>query len=666
MDDKGFGKINFQDSSSRIMQRAARVQSGNNVGNDLNNMRRRRRNNKKKVSFINLKSRRVQVILGIIILVVAYSLIRGYFLYRDGMALKAQAKTAYAAVKDKNVVQAKDELVKTQTQLAKTQRDLHWFVPFGWIPLVGGYYHDADHVMNAASSGINAAIIASDSLIPYADVLGLKGGGSFSGGSAQDRIRLAVQTMDKVVPKIDDIGTQLAAAQKEIDQVNSNRYPNIGPMKKVRAQIDSIKTLTNEGVDAVQQGKPLIKLLPELLGESEPKKYLILFQNDKELRPTGGFLTYYSIFNVDEGVVTVDSSSNIYDLDNSIASHPAPPRIIAKYFPTVNRWYIRDTNLSPDFVTSMKDFNAQYKKSSVYKDVDGIVALDTNFLVHALDILGDVEAGGITFNSKNDPRCDCPEAVYELESNISTPVNYVRENRKALLGDLLYALMQKALSSSPKEYWGRLVQSAMTDAQHKDVLFYLYNPDAQKGIEALNWGGRVNSTFAGDYLNINDANFGGAKSNMYVTDSVKMEYTTDSNGTITKKVTISYKNPQRYSNCNLESGGLCLNATLRNFQRVYVPKGSTLVSSTGSQVRVTTNQDLGRTDFEAFMTVNPLGTAEISYTYTLPFKLGSDKTIPLLIQKQPGKSLENYQIFVNGKEAATFDLTTDKQLDLKV
>ena len=94
--------------------------------------------------------------------------------------------------------------------------------------------------------------------------------------------------------------------------------------------------------------------------------------------------------------------------------------------------------------------------------------------------------------------------------------------------------------------------------------------------------GRI-TEFEGDYLHINDTNLAGAKSNMFVQHFVTQDIEVASDGTVLKTITIDYKNPSPYSDCNLESGGLCLNGLLRNWLRVYVPKGSTLVEFTGAR-----------------------------------------------------------------------------------
>lgn len=620
---------------------------------------------KKRMSMF--KTRRAKIIWGVVavlVILIVYLGINTFIFLNDAKKTYTQAKVAYAAVKLQNIELARKEFAKTKQDIIVLKRDLVPMAFVGYIPLVGGYYNDVKNLVSASEHGVNAAIITADSLIPYADVLGLKGEKSFAAGSAEDRIKLAVQTLGKVVPQIDTIEAELKAAQTDVDRVNPNRYPQVWKLKKVHDQLVTLKTLVNGSVVAVEDGKPLIKLIPDLLGEKEEKKYLVIFQNDKELRPTGGFITFYAIFRVEKGIIKVDKAGDIYSLDDSLPSHAKAPEIIAKYLPKVTTLNIRDSNLSPDFVESMKVFNDMYETSPDNTKIDGIIGIDTHFLVSTLEVLGEVEAGGLKFNSKIDPRCNCPQVVYQLENEITRPVNYVKTNRKGLLAELIFAIMQKALSSSPKEYWGNLTQAGIKDANEKHVMFYLFDKDAQKGIEALNWGGRVKE-FSGDYLYINDANFGGAKSNLYVQQAVRVDLNINNSGEVTQKVAITYKNPQPHSDCNLESGGLCLNATLRNFQRVYVPKGTRLTASKGSQVKVETKQELGKTFFEAFMTVNPLGTAVISYEYTLPFKVTS-KTLPFLIQKQPGTDGAKYEVYLNGKKLEEFVLDTDKEISVPV
>lgn len=585
--------------------------------------------------------------------------------YDSARTTYAQAQVLSQSLKSQNIDQAQIDLKKTQEDLAETQKNLNSMFYLRFIPIANFYYNDADHLAKAGQYGLETGQILLDSIAPYADVLGLKGDGTFVGGSAEDRIKTAVLTMGKITPNIDKIDASLQKVNEEVNQVDPNHYPEIIFGPKVKEQLIELKTLTEQGSSFVQEAKPLVKVLPSLLGEEESKKYLVLFQNDKELRATGGFITAYAILNIDKGVISVERSEDIYELDNSISGKPSAPEPILKYLPKVSTWHLRDTNLSPDFITSMDDFLTLYDKAGRGVDVDGIIAIDTNVLVSTIKILDDsVTAGGINFNTQNDPRCDCPQVIYELEDNISRPVNFIREDRKGLLGDLMFAIMQKALKSSPGQYWGPLFQNFIKEVQEKHVMFYLFDENAQKGIESLNAAGRI-QPFDGDYLHINDTNFAGAKSNLFTTQNVEVNYDVANDGTITKTVTINYANTHEPSDCNLERGALCLNAELRDFVRVYVPEGSKLIESKGSEVKVETKEDLGKTVFEGFVTVRPLGKSQYTLKYELPFKVDGD-ILPVMIQKQPGTFDNEYTIKVNGKTRDKFPLLTDQEFDLKI
>jgi len=594
--------------------------------------------------------------------------------YTNAKATYAQVKVMVDALKKEDIAQASTELDKTKAQLTQTQNSLDAVGYIKYIPVLNLYYADSQHLMKAGAYGLSAARVFIDSVEPYSDVLGLKGKGTFVGGTASQRIQTAIMTMGKITPHIDDIAIQMEGAKKEIDAVDPNHYPAIFGGEKVKSGLSQVKDLVDQGVVFVTDARPLIKLLPSLLGDPTDRKYMVIFQNDKELRPTGGFMTAYAIFRISDGVIHVDSANDIYTLDNTISGKQVAPAPILKYLANVSVLNLRDSNLSPDFIVSMQKFNSIYKKAPGYVAVDGIIALDSNVLVSTIKILDDsIYADGIKFTSQNDPRCDCPQVIYELESLISTPLSVdlkvtsleaVQSQRKDILGSLLSAIMDKALKSSPKLYWGPLFQDMLTQVEQKHVLFDIYNTDAQSGIEALNAAGRI-KPFDGDYLHINEANFGGAKSNLFVTEAVTQNYQVSGDKTITKNITIDYKNPHAPSDCNLERGNLCINAILRDWIRIYVPLGSKMVASKGSEVKMISYDELGKTVFEGFLTVRPLGSAEFTISYTLPFKV-SGSSLPLLIQKQPGTNGNDYTIQVNGNKVDEFPLLTDKETTINL
>src|SRR3989338_4822742 len=658
---EGFEKIDLDSDTKDEIPPASKVYSSRRVSGSKTNL---------PGFLLGKNSMKILAAIVILILICGFTIILpAQKTISSAKKTQRQAQVTVDALKKQNVELASLPIYKTKQNLLQTQKNLKALSYLKFIPFLSGYYNDADHLVNAGFDGLGAARILIDSVKPYADILGLKGQGSFVGGTAEKRIETAVATMGKVTPHIDDISKYLADAKIQVDKVNPNRYPSFLGLSKIQKSLITLRKTTDSAADFIEDAKPLIKILPNLLGEPDEKKYLILFQNDKEIRPTGGFITAYAIFRIDKGVIHIDKSDNIYNLDATIPNKPKAPDPIRKYLPKVPVFNLRDTNLSPDFIESMRTFNSLYDKARGKVEVDGIIALDTSVLVSTIKILDDrVSAAGITFTSKTDKRCDCPQVIYELERSISTPLSLdlrvsdleaIQAGRKAIIGDLLYAILAKALKSSPKIYWGPLFQDLITQIDQKHVLFYLYDKDAQQGIQAVNADGRIRP-FTGDYLHINEANFGGQKANLYITRAVEQNYEVKNDVNIVKTVTINYKNPHPASDCNLERGGLCLNAVYRNWFRIYTPLGSKLVTSKGSEAKMISYTELGKTVFEGFLTVRPQGTAIFTASYALPKNIVNDSAVPLLIQKQPGTNGGEYSIKVGGKDIEKFILLIDK------
>jgi len=529
-------------------------------------------------------------------------------------------------------------------------KKLYWlsFIPYG---------ADFKNAVEGGADLVEAGSLIIASVKPYADLIGFKKGEtSFVEKSAEERLQTAVLTLEKMLGNIDQISELLRRGQMKIDQIDPNRYPKKIGKIVVQEKIKAAKEQLDGFLDLFVNAKPLLKKFPSLLGVDGEKTYLILFQNDKELRATGGFLTSYAIFRAKNGKISIEKSEDIYDLDASIASHPPAPREIKTYHLNVPYFYIRDSNLSPDFPTSIKLFQSLYQKSSKKVDYDGIVAVDTHVLVDLLTVFGDTEVDGVIFSAAIDKRCDCPGVIYKLFDIVDRPTPYIRENRKGILGRLMYALFYKALGFSPSKYWGRLLEMMLKDLEQKHILVYFVDPSLQKSVEALNYAGRIRS-YDGDYLHINNVNFAGAKSNLFVREKI-VSKTKVEGEKVLRTVTVTYTNPYPHSDCNLERGGLCLNAPLRNWVRIYLPKEAYVVSFRGSEKKVLTYEELGKKVVEGFLRVNPQGMAKIIIEYQLPKKYAHKK---LLIQKQPGTANQKLEVVKDGKVVYQGVLDKDKE-----
>lgn len=617
-----------------------------------------KKKNKKKLMSVLKGTGITVIILALIIGLVGYFLVYrpAMRIKAKGMELAAEAKLLKADVKANDIDLIKKRLGSVgskYTEFENESKSVYWaaFIP---------YVADFKNGVEAGRYTLQAADESVDAIYPYADLIGLrKGEAGFSEKTAEDRLQTAVLTLDKMLSRIDAVSKNIEEAEKRIEAIDPNRYPEKVGKYMVRSEVAGMKNQFAGMASLFVNAKPFLKELPNILGAKEEKTYLIMFQNTAERRATGGFFTFYAVFNINKGKISIKDSSDIYDIDNNIASHPSAPEKIQAYHKGVSKFYVRDSNLSPDFVESIKLFESLYKKAGNRVDYDGIIAVDSKVLVDMLTIFGDTQVNGVNFSATKDARCDCPQVIYTLFDIVDRPVPYIKVDRKRIMGNLMLELFYKAIGFSPSKYWGQLAQTMFTNLDEKHILLYFTDKNTQEAVEAMNYAGRIRE-YKGDYLHVNNVNFAGAKSNLFIDENVISE-TKFEEGKVKRTVTMKFKNPHPHSDCNLERGGLCLNATLRNWIRFYVPEGATLDKFSGSQTKTLTYDDLGKTVFEGFMTVNPKGSATVTVEYTLPSSI-TEKDYTLLIQKQPGVEKQDLTITVDGETKFDGKFATDQEI----
>jgi len=595
-------------------------------------------------------------------------------IYKKGLALKDSTIRLADAGKAQDLGKIKIELADTKVKLDefdKSYQNISWTK---FIPYLGIFVRDGQHFIKAGKEGLGAGDLVIKAIEPYADIIGFTGGSQANSGqeTAQDRINFIIKSIPELTPQADKIAKKMEVIKAGLDQIDASRYPEKIFGKDIRVRLEEGLALSDEITLLVINGKPLLENANFLLGVDKPRNYLIIFQNDKELRPTGGFITAYTIAKVQNGKFEPVLSSDIYNLDSKYTpSVPAPDPIINYLkgpYVANRKLRLRDMNWSPDFSESMKLFTEEAKKVGV-KNIDGVIAVDTQLLVYLLNVLGEIGVSGYgNFSTKIVADCNCPQVIFELESFadiegpivwsenepgkiVYAPANY--DNRKKIIGPLMNSVLANTLGQ-PKEKLPALFEAILKSITEKHVVFYLLDDKSQKAVEQFGIAGRIEN-FDGDYLHINDANLGGRKSNLYVTQEVTQEIEIKKDGSVEKTLTVLYKNPEKYDGW--------LNSVLPNWVRVYVPKGSELMDFEGVEEKEEPYEDLGKEVFAGFFKLRPEGVSKVVFKYKLPFKISGNE-YKILIQKQPGTNTPLYTLKI-GKREEEFFLATDKEMNLR-
>ena len=596
--------------------------------------------------------------------------ILSYSVYKDALKLKTQANRLKDSFAQKDLDISKTELTNLKNEIGSFDRSYSRLSFVKAVPVVSSYYKDGEHLINASLYGVDAGELLLDTVKPYADILGFKVAGQESASvvrTAQDKIDFVIKTIPDIVPKIDDLSEKVDLLTAEVENIDPDRYPEEFRGIKVRENLVRAIELLETTNDLIVEGKPLLEKSDYFLGVESPRTYMVLFQNDKELRPTGGFITAYSIARVDKGRFEPIASDDIYNLDDRYTPSIKAPEQFPKYlkgiYIALNRFRLRDMNWSPDFEVSMDTFSKEVQKTGIDK-VDGIIAVDTQMLVYLLEVLGKVSVPGYgDFSTEIVPECKCPQVVYELESfadqegavvwseNEPGKIVFAPENygaRKKIIGPLMNSILSATLGQ-PDEKMPALFEAAIKSFTEKHALFYLFDDEAQSAVKAFGVAGDVKE-YDGDYLYINDANLGGRKSNLYVTQEV-VQGVVKKDGYIEKTLENTYKNPEKQDGW--------LNSVLPNWLRIYVPKGSEIISTEGLENVQDTYEEFGKTVFAGYVEVRPLGVAKAIIKYKVPVVIGKD--YKLMIQKQPGKDTSLYTLNY-GKISNEFLLKIDKEI----
>jgi hypothetical protein len=154
---------------------------------------------------------------------------------------------------------------------------------------------------------------------------------------------------------------------------------------------------------SVEDAITLLHIAPTLLGSGEagPQTYLILIQNEDELRPTGGFLTAVGNAVVREGEVSsieFQSSDRVDDLEKPF---PIPPWQFREFM-GIEMFLFRDSNWFTDFPTTASWAEYFYTYSGENSS-DGMITIDMQVIVRLLEVLGPVriEKVSVPITAKN-------------------------------------------------------------------------------------------------------------------------------------------------------------------------------------------------------------------------------------------------------------------------
>lgn len=481
-----------------------------------------------------------------------------------------------------------------------------------------------------------AKLVDSFSVLPAAAMLTAGGGDSNLIDLIQERRKA-----------FEEIVTLAGSIKVKLDGLNDRILPS-----ELRAKLLSARDKFDQFSGALGEGETGFDAALTLLGDKVPHRFMVLLENNNELRATGGFIGSYLLVDVNDGKITKMDAHDVYETDGQLQDLvPAPAGIDQ----VATRLYMRDANYSPDFSTSAQKI-MWFLEHSRQPSVDTVVAIDQSVVEELLKLTGPVSLEGfgqVGADNFSDTISFYTEAKL---SDTATP--------KQLLFDLIPTFQKKLAEIKDMKVLADLGQKLVKEGH---VQAYSSDPQIQGLIARVGLDGSVSKPDGKtDYLGVVTTAIGGNKSDRYIKTDLTHRTVVGAGGKIEDELTIQKThifdaNDLARINRMIDKygAGKVGEDTIRfimgqgpnvDYMRVYVPLGSLLQEAKGidlSSVEVT--EDLGYTVFGFKLGPIKAGQSkELTLRYLLPFELSLRPT-------------GNYQ-FIADHQAGARNVTLKKEI----
>jgi hypothetical protein len=462
-------------------------------------------------------------------------------------------------------------------------------------------------------------------------ILGASTGQSSLAG-LQDSLILAQGNFNKAQILLADVDESL------IPEDNREEFNNLKS-----TQFDQFKGLIDEAIDYTE-------FIEDLTGIYGQRRYLVLFQNNSELRPTGGFPGSYAIATFEKGGLKDLFVDDIYNLDGQLKDLVVPPAQMQHITPN---WGARDANWFIDFPKSADKVLEFFRRVRTDR-IDGVIALNPNVIAGILDVVGPIESDEYEMILDRDNFLASIQEVVEYGDN--------REQPKTIIVDLAPLLLEKLNTANPNQ-WLAIFNVLVAGLEEKDILMSFKDLNLKEFALAKGFSGEIKNT-DGDYLMVNFSNIKGSKTDAVTKNYIKLN-TSLSEDSVRHKLLITRKHEGGSTDYGF------YNRPNSSYVRVLVPKGAKLIrisgndypdykplidysssgfrvdddlkdleSSVVSQRGVDVYEESGMTGFGFWLITNPGDAESVELEYEVPVNLSQE--YGFYVQKQSGVYWDNF------------------------
>jgi len=370
-----------------------------------------------------------------------------------------------------------------------------------------------------------------------------------------DRLRGLNTNVNRALP-------HLEKAANAITMLSADTLP-----EEYRTTVDMAKVELPRLVTTIEEASNIAGFLALMMGSEEPRRYLLVFQNNSELRPTGGFIGSFALLDVDRGEIKnlEIPGGGSYDLQGQLTAKVAAPKPLRLISPN---WYFHDANWSPDFPTSARQLSWFYEKSGG-PTVDGVIAINASVMERLLEVIGPIEM------SEYDVTLDSENFIDETQREVELDYDKEENKPKQILADMAPEVLARVMTADRDNYidLARALESALSA---KEIQLWFRDAGMQNQANELGWTGQMLPA-SGDYLQVVHTNIAGQKTDTVMHERVTHDVKVLADGSTI--VTLKIKRTH-----NGIAGEPFTGVRNVDYLRVYVPLGSQLVEADGFEI----------------------------------------------------------------------------------
>lgn len=548
------------------------------------------------------------------------------------------------------VLRAREDIVTLNSELAFTKP----IAPLlGWVPRFGPVITSAPYLLEMADAGSAAAALAVSSLKPALAII--------------QQPNFGAARMGELLPILSNATPDLRLAQDSFARYTTAREDlNLAvDVETLPWRVRQLLGLSDQWQPIAADGLRLAPGLPALLGHDGPRNYLILAQNEDELRATGGFITGVGVATVQDGRIIDLSFRDAYQVDKWAEKPYAFPPQPYFDFLGLELFLFRDANFWPDFPTSAQKAMDLYVYGQGGPQLDGVIAIDQEFLRILVDAIGPVPVPGTGQTINADNLLKTLRAARDIQDG-----QEVREwvgDRKAFLGGFAAAILAKIETDFGSIDPIKLVRNMAGAAENRHLSIYMTDPIVAAALAQNGWDGHIPPANGGDFWMAVDTNMGYNKVNIFIERAFTYEISLGQEPQALLSIHYRHTGPAGDEPCfqgveeEFEQAAEYLALADKcywNYLRMYAPSGSQLLESSrhvvpgDTMISGKTWDDSGRvtddlpwlTTFSTFMLL-PRATETTAYfRYQLPPEIlesaNGETVYRLSIGKQPGTAIE--------------------------